>query len=127
MIAGRVAAGAVLANSSSKTSSGGISPAVVSIYMAYHVDRQITTTLLPDIGSFEHWRLPQRLMSCGFFGMLVAGFSALPTLSISVSRSPWPVGKLQIVIIGTTFTIGLIMALVGEFVLIAPTLGIRTG
>jgi ABC-type amino acid transport substrate-binding protein len=98
----------------------GISPAVVSIYIAYHVDRQIDP-LLPDIGSFEHWRLPQRLMSCVFFGILVTGFSVLPTLSISVSRSAWPVGKLQIVIIGTTFIIGLIMALVGEFLLTAPT------
>jgi hypothetical protein len=98
----------------------GISPAFVCIYIAYHVDRQIDP-LLPDIGSYEHWRLPQRLMSCVFFGMLVTGFSALPTLSISVSHSSWPVGKLQIVIIGTTFTIGLIMALVGEFLLIAPT------
>ena len=40
----------------------GLSPAVVCIYMAYHVDRQIDP-LLPDIGPFEHWRLPQRLMS----------------------------------------------------------------
>jgi ABC-type amino acid transport substrate-binding protein len=98
----------------------GVSPAVVSIYIAYHVDRQIDP-LLPDIGSFEHWRLPQRLMSCVFFAILVTGFSALPTLSISVSRSAWPVAKLQIVIIGTTFIIGLIMALVGEFLLITPT------
>ena len=97
-----------------------ISPAVVSLYMVYHVDRQIDP-LLPDIGSFEHWRLPQRLMSCVFFGFLVTGFSALPTLSISVSRSAWPVGKLQIVILGTTFIVGLIMALVGEFLLIKPT------
>jgi hypothetical protein len=98
----------------------GISPAVVSIYMAYHVDRQIDP-LLPDIGSFEHWRLPQRLMSCVFFGILVTGFSVLPTLAISVSQPPWPVGKLQIVIIGTIFIIGLTMALVGEFLLVAPT------
>jgi ABC-type amino acid transport substrate-binding protein len=97
-----------------------ISPAVVSIYMAYHVDRQIDP-LLPDIGSLEHWRLPQRLMSCVFFGILVTLFSALPTLAISVSRSAWPVSKLQIVILGTTFIVGLIMALVGEFLLIKPT------
>ena len=44
----------------------GVSPAVVSIYIAYHVDRQIDP-LLPDIGSFEHRRFPQRLMSCVFF------------------------------------------------------------
>ena len=85
----------------------GLSPAVVCIYVVYHVDRQIDP-LLPDIGPFEHWRLPQRLMSCIFFGFLVTGFSALPTLSISVSRSAWPLGKLHIVILGTTFIVGLI-------------------
>ena len=97
----------------------GISPAVVAIYVIYHVDRQIDP-LLPDIGSFEHWRLPQRLMSCVFFGFLVTGFSVLPTLSISVSRS-WPVSKLHLVILGTIFTVGLTMALVGEFLLSKPT------
>jgi ABC-type amino acid transport substrate-binding protein len=96
-----------------------ISPAVVCIYIAYHVDRQIDP-LLPDIGSYEHWRIPQRLMSCFFFGLLVAGFSVLPTLSIPVSRSAWPLAKLQIVILGTTFIVGLIIALVGEFLLVAP-------
>lgn len=98
----------------------GISPAVVAIYVAYHVDRQIDP-LLPEIGSSEHWQLPQRLMSCVFFAILVSLFSLLPTLSISVSRSPWPVPKLQIVILGTTFIVGLTMALVGEFLLVAPT------
>jgi ABC-type amino acid transport substrate-binding protein len=96
-----------------------ISPAVVCIYMAYHVDRQIDP-LLPDLGSFQHWRFPQRLMSCVFFGLLVTGFSVLPTLSITTARTAWPIAKLQIVILGTTFIIGLIMALVGEFLLVAP-------
>ncbi len=97
----------------------GISPAVVAVYIAYHVDRQIDP-LLPDIGSYEHWGLPQRLMSCVFFGFLVAGFSALPALSISVSFTSWPVDKQRTVVIGTIFIIGLIMALVGEFCLIKP-------
>jgi ABC-type amino acid transport substrate-binding protein len=96
-----------------------LSPAVVAIYMIYHVDRQIDP-LLPDLGSVEHWRLPQRLMSCIFFGFLVAGFSLLPTLEIAVSRSAWPIEKLQLVILGTTFIVALIMAVVGEFLLIAP-------
>ena len=96
-----------------------ISPAVVVVYIAYHVDRQIDP-LLPDIGSSEHWRLPQRLMSCVFFGFLVAGFSALPTLSISSSFTAWSVDKQRTVVIGTIFIIGLIMALVGEFCLIKP-------
>ena len=97
----------------------GISPAVVAVYIAYHMDRQIDP-LLPDIGSYEHWRLAQRLMSCVFFGFLVAGFSALPALSISVSFTAWSVDKQRTVVIGTIFVIGLIMALVGEFCLIKP-------
>ena len=97
----------------------GISPAVVAVYIAYHVDRQIDP-LLPDIGSYEHWRLAQRLMSCVFFGFLVAGFSALPAISISVSFTAWSVDKQRTVVIGTIFIIGLITALVGEFCLIKP-------
>jgi len=96
-----------------------ISPAIVSVYIAYHVDRQIDP-LLPDIGSSEFWRLPQRLMSCFFFGLLVAGFSALPALSISTSFTMWPVDKQRLVIVGTIFIIGVIMALVGEFCLVKP-------
>src|SRR6266851_1748311 len=69
-----------------------ISPAIVSVYIAYHVDRQIDP-LLPDTGSYEFWRLPQRLMSCFFFGLLVASFSALPALSISTSFTAWSVDK----------------------------------
>lgn len=96
------------------------SPSIVCIYVIYHVDRQIDP-LLPNIGPSEHWRLPQRLMSCFFFGLLVTGVSLLPTLSITVSKSSWPVGKLQIVILGTTFVVALVMALVGEFLLVPPT------
>jgi hypothetical protein len=96
-----------------------ISPAVVSVYIVYHVDRQIDP-LLPNIGSYDHWQLPQRLISCVFFGLLVTGFSAMPALSIPASSSAWPVDKLRIVVIGTTFIIGLMMALVGEFCLIKP-------
>jgi hypothetical protein len=97
-----------------------ISPAIVSVYVAYHMDRQIDP-LLPDLGSYEHWRLPQRLMSCVFFGMLVTVFSGLPAISIQTSSSPWPVNKLRLVVIGTTFVVGLTMALVGEFFLVKPT------
>jgi hypothetical protein len=96
-----------------------ISPAIVAVYIAYHVDRQIDP-LLPDIGSYEFWRVPQRLMSCFFFALLVAGFSALPALSISASFTTWSVDKQRMVIMGTIFIIGLTMALVGEFCLIKP-------
>jgi hypothetical protein len=96
-----------------------ISPAIVAVYVAYHMDRQIDP-LLPDLGSYEHWRLPQRLISCVFFGILVTIFSALPAISIQTSSSTWPVSKLRLVVIGTTFVVGLTMALVGEFFLVKP-------
>src|SRR6202011_4698904 len=89
------------------------------VYVAYHMDRQIDP-LLPDLGSYEHWRLPQRLISCVFFGILVTIFSALPAISIQTSSSTWPVSKLRLVVIGTTFVVGLTMALVGEFFLVKP-------
>ncbi len=97
------------------------SPAVVSVYVAYHVDRQIDP-MLPDIGSYgAHWRLPQRLMSCVLFGLLVTAFSLMPSLSLSASSvSAWPVDKLRAVVIGTIFIIGLITALASEFCLIKP-------
>jgi hypothetical protein len=95
------------------------SPAIVCIFIIDHLDRQIDP-LLPNIGSSGRRRLSLRIMSCFFFGCLVAGVSVLQTLSITVSRSSWPVGKLHIVVLGTIFTVGLIMALVGEF-LLAPT------
>ena len=97
----------------------GISPAIVCVYIAYHVDRQIDP-LLPDIGAYDFWRLPQRLLTCFFFGLLVTGFSAMPALSISASFTTWSVDKQRIVIMGTIFIIGLMMALVGEFCLIKP-------
>jgi hypothetical protein len=97
-----------------------VSPAIVSVYVAYHMDRQIDP-LLPDLGSYEHWGLPQRLMSCVFFGLLVTIFSALPAVSIQASApANWPVNKLRLVVVGTTFIIGLIMAVVGEFFLVKP-------
>jgi hypothetical protein len=59
-------------------------------------------------------------MSCLFFALLVTLFSAFPSLSISVSTSAWSVDKLRTVVIGTTFIVGLVMALVGEFCLVKP-------
>src|SRR3954452_19339558 len=91
-----------------------ISPAIVSVYIAYQVDRQIDP-LLPNIAPYSYRRLAYRLMSCVFFGLLVAAFSALPAISISVSFTAWSVEKQRIIVIGTVFIIGLMMALVGEF------------
>jgi hypothetical protein len=97
-----------------------ISPAIVAVYIAYHMDRQIDP-MMPNFEACEHLQLLQRLMSCVFFGLLVTAFSALPALEItSVHGSPWPLDKLRLVVVGTTFIIGLIMALVGEFALVKP-------
>ncbi|MDR3530793.1 MAG: hypothetical protein P4L90_09600 [Rhodopila sp.] len=98
-----------------------LSPAIVSVYIAYHMDRQ-TDPLMPDIESCQHLQLLQRVMSCVFFGFLVTAFSVMPALAIStVTSSAWPVNKLRMVVIGTTFIVGLIMALVGEFALVKPS------
>jgi hypothetical protein len=99
----------------------GVSPALVCVCVIYHVDRQIDPSL-PDIGSLGaevlRWH---RLAACVFFALLVVCFSVLPTMSIHDSPDPaWSVEKLRTVIIGTIFTIGLMMALVSEFCLIKP-------
>jgi hypothetical protein len=97
-----------------------ISPAIVGVYIAYHMDRQIDPMMRnPEV--CQRLRLLQRIMSCVFFGLLVTVFSTLPALGIPAALSPvWPVDKLRFVVIGTTFIIGLIMALVGEFGLVRP-------
>ena len=101
-----------------------LSPALVSVYVAYHVDRQIDP-LLPDIA---YGQLLQRVAMCAVFALLVTWLSLQPTLSLTPSSpSSWPVDKLRAVIIGTTFTIGLIMALVGEFCLIKPKQAAKLG
>jgi hypothetical protein len=97
-----------------------LSPALVTLYIAYHVDRQIDP-LLPDIDSWESGRLRQRIIMCVVFAMVVAWLSLQPALTLTpTSPTTWPVEKLRAVIIGTTFTVGLVMALAGEFCLIKP-------
>ncbi len=98
-----------------------LSPALVTLYIAYHVDRQIDP-LLPDIASWESGRFRQRVAMCVVFAMIVAWLSLQPALTLTPSSpTTWPVEKLRAVIIGTTFTVGLIMALASEFCLIKPT------
>jgi hypothetical protein len=99
-----------------------LSPALVSVYVAYHVDRQIDP-LLPDIASVGSYRqLLQRIVMCIVFGLIVTWLSLQPTLSLNPATPlAWPVEKLRAVIIGTVFTIGVMIALVGEFCLIKPT------
>lgn len=95
------------------------SPAVVCIYVIYHLDRQIDP-LLPNVGASAQGGFPERLVGCLAFACIVAAFSALPTIGIPSSNSLWSLGKLQAVILGTTFMVGLIMALACEFLLAPP-------
>jgi hypothetical protein len=98
----------------------GWSPAVICVYVLYHVDRQIDP-LLPDIGTVGGEGIAHRLVACLLFAALVALLSLLPTMSLSVNPgSTWPVEKLQAVVIGTIFTIAFAMALVSQFCLIKP-------
>jgi hypothetical protein len=98
-----------------------LSPALVTLYIAYHVDRQIDP-LLPDIASWDSGHFRQRIVMCVIFAMIVAWLSLQPTLTLTPSSpTTWPVDKLRAVILGTTFTVGLVMALVSEFCLIKPT------
>lgn len=96
-------------------------PALVAVYVAYHVDRQIDP-LLPDLDSLgARWRLPQGLASCVLFGAFMTIFAVMPTMSIVVPPdSAWEPGKLHAVVLGTTFVIGVVMALAGEFCLVKP-------
>ena len=104
-----------------------LSPALVTLYIAYHVDRQIDP-LLPDIDSWESGRFRQRIIMCVVFAMIVAWLSLQPALTLTpTSPTTWPVEKLRAVIIGTTFTVGLVMALAGEFCLIKPKREVTPG
>jgi hypothetical protein len=97
-----------------------ISPAIVAVYIAYHMDRQIDP-MLPNLAACEHLLALQKVLSCVFFGLVITAFSALPALGMAtVTSSVWPVDKLRLVVIGTTFIIGLVMALVSEFALVKP-------
>jgi hypothetical protein len=104
-----------------------LSPALVTLYIAYHVDRQIDP-LLPDIASWGSGQLRQRIIMCVVFALIVTWLSLQPALSLTPSSpTTWPVEKLRAVVIGTTFTIGLVMALVSEFCLIKPRQAAKAG
>jgi hypothetical protein len=93
----------------------GWAPAMICLYVIYHVDRQIDP-LLPDVGTLGSEGIPQRLISCLLFAIIVMLVAALPTRSLSVSPgSDWPVEKLHTVVVGTIFTIGFVVALVSQF------------
>jgi hypothetical protein len=93
----------------------GWAPALICLYVVYHVDRHIDP-LLPDVGMLGSEGIPQRLVSCLLFAIIVMVVAALPTRSLSVSSgSAWPVEKLHAVVVGTIFTIAFVVALVSQF------------
>jgi hypothetical protein len=98
----------------------GWAPALISVYIVYHIDRQIDP-LLPDIGKLGGEGVSHRLLACFSFAVLVTLLSALPTASLEARPdSPWSIEKLQTVVTGTIFTIGFVMALVSQFCLVKP-------
>ena len=103
----------------------GWSPALICVYVVYHVDRQIDP-LLPDVGALGGEGFRHRLIACLLFAVLVTLFSLLPTMSIPARlNSAWPVEKLHTVVLGTIFTTGFVMALVSQFGLLKPRPGAR--
>ncbi len=95
-------------------------PALICVYIIYHIDRQIDP-LLPDIGRLGGEGVSHRILACFSFAILVTLLSALPTASLETQPdSPWSIEKLQTVVIGTIFTIGFVMALVSQFCLVKP-------
>jgi hypothetical protein len=98
----------------------GWAPALISLYIVYHIDRQIDP-LLPDIGKLGGEGVSHRLLACFFFAVLVTLLSALPAASLEAQHdSVWSIEKLQTVVLGTIFTIGFVMALVSQFCLVKP-------
>jgi hypothetical protein len=100
----------------------GWSPALLCVYVVYHIDRQIDP-MLPDIGKLGGESFPHRLFACFSFAILITLLTVLPTTTLeAASDSPWLVDKLQMVALGTTFMIGLVTALVSQFCLVKPAL-----
>lgn len=98
-----------------------LSPALVSVYIAAHVDRQIDP-LLPDIPtSGTYHELFRRVILCLAFALFVTLLSLQPALLLKPALgAAWTTAKLRFVVIATVFTIGLTMALVSEFLLVKP-------
>ena len=98
-----------------------VSPALISVFVAYRVDQRLDP-LLQDTDSFgTYLQLVRRLYVCIAIALSVTLLSLQPSLSLTAPpHSAWPVDKLRVVVIGTMFTIGLVMALLAEFCLVAP-------
>ena len=98
----------------------GWTPALICVYVVYHIDRQIDP-LLPDIGKLGGEGVAHRVLACFSFAILVTLLSALPTASLEVQPdSPWSIEKLRFVVIGTMFVLGFVTALVSQFCLVKP-------
>jgi len=98
----------------------GWSPALICVYVVYHIDRQIDP-LLPDVGKLGGEGILHRMLACFSFAIFVTFLSALPAASLEARPgSAWPVEKLHAVVIGTIFTVGFVMALVSQFCLVKP-------
>lgn len=98
----------------------GWSPALICVYVVYHIDRQIDP-LLPDIGKLGGEGVSHRVLACFSFAIVVTLLSALPTASLEVQPdSPWSIEKLRFVVIGTIFALGFLTALVSQFCLVKP-------
>jgi hypothetical protein len=105
----------------------GWAPALICVYIVYHIDRQIDP-LLPDIGKLGGEGVPHRILACFSFAIFVTLLSALPTASLEVQPdSPWPIEKLRFVVIGTIFALGFVTALVSQFCLVKPRRGASRG
>ena len=98
-------------------------PAVVAVWVAHHLDRQIDP-LVPDARLTEQWSSLKRLRRCVWCAVLATAATVPPALAIpaasagSVSHSSvWEVDKVRVVILGTTAIIAFAMASVGEFFL----------
>lgn len=105
----------------------GWSPALICVYVVYHIDRQIDP-LLPDIGKIGGEGVSNRVLACFSFAIFVTLLSSLPTASLEVQPdSPWSIEKLRFVVIGTIFALGFVTALVSQFCLVKPRPGARRG
>ena len=105
----------------------GWAPALISVYVVYHIDRHIVP-LLPDIGRLGGEGVSHRILACFSFAVFVTLLSALPTASLEVQPdSPWPLEKLRFVVIGTIFALGFATALAALVPLVKPRRGASRG
>jgi hypothetical protein len=97
-----------------------IGPALLCVYIAYYMDRQSDPSL-PNVGQdgTPSW---VRCLYAWLFSMFVVAL-LLPAAAGIQGRpsSPWPVEKLQVVAMGTTFLMTLTVALVAQFGLRKPS------